>query len=65
MPMDIVDPSSGVNYFTAAQQLITAYRQAGVTSAAPQSFLGIGPIPYWENMFPAAAGVVTASGHTP
>ena len=30
MPMDIVDPKSGVNYFTAAQQLITAYRQGGV-----------------------------------
>jgi Carboxypeptidase regulatory-like domain len=64
MPMDIVDPKSGVNYFTAAQQLINAYRQAGINSAAPASFLGIGPIPYWENMFPGAAGVVTASGQT-
>ncbi len=59
MPMDIVDPRSGVNYFTAARQLITAYRQAGVTSATPQNFLGIGPIAYWENMFPAAAGAVS------
>jgi hypothetical protein len=59
MPMDIVDPRSGVSYFDAAQQLITAYRQAGVPNATPTNFLGIGPIPYWENMFPAAAGVVT------
>ncbi len=64
MPMDIVDPKSGVNYFTAAQQLINAYRQAGINSSAPASFLGIGAIPYWENMFPGAAGVVTASGQT-
>jgi hypothetical protein len=59
MPMDIVDPKSGVNYFTAAQQLITAYRQAGITSATPGNFTGIGPIPYWENLFPGAAGVVS------
>ena len=59
MPLDLVDPRSGVGYFTAAQQLINAYRQAGVTSATPQNFLGIGPIPYWENLFPAAAGVVS------
>jgi hypothetical protein len=59
MPMDIVDPKSGVNYFNAAQQLIAAYRQAGITSSAPASFTGIGPIPYWENLFPAAAGVVS------
>ena len=64
MPMDIVDPRSGVNYFTAAQQLIAAYRQAGITSAAPANFLSIGAIPYWENLFPAAAGTVTASGQT-
>jgi hypothetical protein len=59
MPMDIVDPRSGVNYFTAARQLITAYRQAGITSATPSNFLGIGPLPYWENLFPGAAGVVS------
>ena len=64
MPMDIVDPRSGVNYFTAARQLITAYRQAGITGSAPNNFLGIGPIPYWENMFPGAAGTITASGQT-
>jgi Carboxypeptidase regulatory-like domain len=59
MPMDIVDTRSGVNYFTAAQQLISAYRQAGVGSSTPENFLGIGPIAYWENMFPAAAGAVS------
>jgi hypothetical protein len=59
MPMDIVDPKSGASYFSAAQQLIGAYRQAGVTSSAPASFTGIGAIPYWENLFPGAAGVVS------
>lgn len=59
MPMDIVDPKSGVNYFTAARQLIDAYRRAGVGSSAAANFVGIGPIPYWENMFPGAAGTVT------
>ena len=59
MPMDIVDPKSGVNYFTAARQLIDAYRKAGVTSSAAGNFVGIGAIPYWENMFPAAAGAVS------
>jgi hypothetical protein len=59
MPMDIVDPKSGVSYFTAARQLIDAYNRAGVASSAPTNFLGIGAIPYWENMFPGAAGTVT------
>jgi Carboxypeptidase regulatory-like domain len=59
MPMDLVDPKSGVGYFTAAQQLIAAYRRAGVGSATPAEFLGIGPIAYWENLFPGAAGVVS------
>ena len=59
MPMDIVDPKSGVSYFNAARQLITAYRQAGITGSAAANFVGIGAIPYWENMFPGAAGTVS------
>ena len=59
MPMDLVDPKSGVNYFTAARQLINAYRQAGVASSAATAFTGIAAIPYWENMFPGAAGALT------
>ncbi len=46
-PLDLVDPKSGVDYFTAATQLSRdAY--AGDTTVAP--------IPYWENLFPDAAG---------
>ena len=46
-PLNLVDPKSGVDYFTAAKQLsIAGY--AGQTA--------ISPIPYWENMFPWAAG---------
>ena len=46
-PLNLVDPSSGVDYFTAAKQLsIAGY--AGQTT--------VSPIPYWENMFPWAAG---------
>jgi hypothetical protein len=48
MPLNLTDPRSGVDYFTAVQQLITAAQTSGVS--------GVGPIPYWENLFPAAAG---------
>jgi hypothetical protein len=48
MPMNLRDPRSGMDYFTAAQTLITAIDQAGSTR--------IGPIPYWENLFPGLAG---------
>jgi hypothetical protein len=49
MPLNLTDPASGVDYFTAARQLIDAYNAAGgdVTQMAR--------IPYWENMFPEAA----------
>jgi hypothetical protein len=47
MPMNLSDPVSGVDYFSAAQQLITSAQANGVANMAP--------IPYWENMFPGAA----------
>ncbi|HXH06513.1 MAG TPA: carboxypeptidase-like regulatory domain-containing protein [Vicinamibacterales bacterium] len=47
MPLDLVDPKSGMSYFQAAQQLIRAIEQAGSTRIAP--------IPYWENLFPGMA----------
>ena len=46
-PLDIVDPKSGVDYYAAARQLSNA-AYAGQTTVAP--------IPYWEDMFPDAAG---------
>ncbi|WP_232298737.1 carboxypeptidase-like regulatory domain-containing protein [Granulicella tundricola] len=49
MPLDLVDPQSGMDYFTAASLLETqAY--SGVATGAVQK------IPYWENLFPDAAG---------
>ncbi len=55
MPANITDPASGVDYFTAAGQLIGAAQ--GIDGASPMSaYNGIGAIPYWESMFPDAAG---------
>jgi len=49
MPLDLVDPASGLDYFTAASQLeVQAY--AGVKTAS------VTKIPYWENLFPDAGG---------
>jgi Carboxypeptidase regulatory-like domain len=48
-PEDIVDPSSGMDYYAAA----TMFAQA---SNAGTPVGSIAPIPYWENMFPGAAG---------
>lgn len=49
MPLNLKDPASGIDYFTAARQLVDAYNAAGgdVALVARQ--------PYWENLFPEAA----------
>lgn len=49
MPLDVVDPKSKMDYFTAATQLTKA-ANAGTDISQMK------PIPYWENLFPAAAG---------
>jgi len=49
MPLDIVDPSSKMDYFTAAKKLTQAY-------VAGTDISQLAPIPFWENLFPAAAG---------
>lgn len=54
MPLDLKDPKSGMDYFTAASDFSKAF-YAGVTPA------NIQPIPYWENLFPAAAGTCGAN----
>jgi len=46
-PLDLVDPKSGMDYFTAAALMGKAV-QSGVTTIAP--------IPYWEDLWSAAAG---------
>jgi hypothetical protein len=48
-PLDLVDTKSGMDWFKAAQQM-SAARVAGVTTASMKA------IPYFENMFPLAAG---------
>lgn len=49
MPLNFKDPKSGMDYFTAASTFSKDF-YAGVTPTQIQ------PIPYWENLFPAAAG---------
>ena len=51
MPADIFDPKSHMDYFTAAQMLAKQYE-----SKNPTPIQNVAPIPFWENMYPAAAG---------
>jgi hypothetical protein len=51
MPLNFVDQESGVDYYTAARQMIEAARASGDP-------LSIAPIAYWENVFPGAAGAI-------
>ncbi len=48
-PVDMYDPKSGMDYFTAAT-LLTKQFNAGVP------IQNVAPIPFWEHMFPGAAG---------
>ena len=49
MPLNLTDPASGVDYFTAARMLVDAYNAAGGDVSQ------MGKIAYWENLFPDAA----------
>jgi hypothetical protein len=49
MPTNLRDPKSGATYFDAARQLATMINNGVPTSA-------VRPIPYWENLWPGAAG---------
>ena len=55
MPLDIRDPKSGMDYFAGATQLAKA-AEKGV------SLQNLAPIPFWENVFPGAAGTVPTPG---
>jgi hypothetical protein len=55
MPLDIVDPASHTDYFSAAQAL-------GKGSLSGLPIQNIGSIPYWENLFPSAAGPTSSQG---
>jgi hypothetical protein len=50
-PVDLKDPKSGMDYYSAATKLSKAF-YSGATTVAP--------IPYWENLFPGAAGTCGA-----
>lgn len=54
MPLNLKDPKSGMDYFTAASTFSKDF-YAGVTPAQIQ------PIAYWENLFPGAAGTCGAN----
>src|SRR6516225_3324774 len=49
MPLDLVDPKSGMDYFTAAQIL-------GRLAFARTPVSKVPKIAYWENLFPGYAG---------
>jgi hypothetical protein len=55
MPLDIRDPASGADYFSAAQAL-------GKAALGGVPIQNIGSIPYWENLFPTAAGLTANQG---
>jgi hypothetical protein len=52
-PLDIRDPVSGMDYFTAA----TLFTKAAENGVPIQNFGPGSTIPFWENVFPGAAGV--------
>ncbi|HUE85702.1 MAG TPA: TonB-dependent receptor, partial [Vicinamibacterales bacterium] len=57
MPLNLTDTRSGTDYFTAAQTLINAAQARGLTGNSPDSaYAALASIPYWENLFPGAAG---------
>lgn len=49
MPLDIHDPKSGMDYFSAATMLTKAMENN-------VSIQNLAPIPFWENVFPGAKG---------
>jgi len=48
-PLDLRYPASGTDYYSAMTQLVVAAEQGKAAGA-------VAAIPYWENLFPAAAG---------
>ncbi|MGB8495974.1 MAG: carboxypeptidase-like regulatory domain-containing protein [Candidatus Acidiferrum sp.] len=54
MPLDLKDPKSGVDYFTAATAFAKLAQNNTPVSQVPN-------MPYWQNLFPNAAGVSSTS----
>jgi len=59
-PLDLVDPKSHTDYFTAASMLSKA-AYAGTSETDPS----VTSIPYWQDMFPQANGSGGVSGCAP
>jgi hypothetical protein len=59
-PLDLVDPKSHMDYFTAAQMLSKA-----AYAGTPETDPSVTKIPYWEDLFPTAAGPAGISGSAP
>ena len=60
MPLNLTDSRSGMDYFTAAQTIIKAAQDRGITGNSPaRAFAAIPALAYWENLFPAAAAAVS------
>jgi hypothetical protein len=52
MPLNIRDPKSGMDYFTAA----TLFAKAAEAGTPIQNFGAGGTIPFWEDIYPGATG---------
>jgi hypothetical protein len=58
-PTDLVDPKTGVDYFTAVQALAKQYYAGtGIQSITP-GLIGAKNYQYWQDLFPGAAGPAT------
>ena len=66
MPLDLVDPKSGMDYFQAVDILQNEFysmiRSGGPTAVSAAS---VQPVDYWENLFPDAAGAGAIGVGTP
>jgi carboxypeptidase family protein len=54
MPLDLVDPQSHMDYFTAATMLV---KLAQANGGAGTDLSQVSDIPFWKNMFPTANGL--------
>jgi hypothetical protein len=57
-PLDLVDPKSKTDYYQAATALVKLANAGTNESSVPN-------IPYWQNLFPGAAGSAGISGYAP
>jgi hypothetical protein len=66
-PLDLVDPKSGMDYFHAAQIFARASEQGapGSGQGLSESDPSVTSIPYWQDLFPQAAGPAGETGCTP